>query len=65
MEGIIYDLRGNPIVSDAVKREATERLQDYVYKNQKKFQDWFTANGTRKPPLRYDIRSKEWIWLEG
>lgn len=63
MSGIIYDLKGNPIVSETVKREALEQLQDYIHKNQKKVQDWFTAYGTVRPPLRYDLSAKTWVWM--
>lgn len=61
---ILFDSRGRPIPNGEIRLRAAEQLQNYMVKNKSRFDDWFRANGPRRPPIFYNVEKKEWIWAE-
>lgn len=64
MSGILYDHRGQIIPNGGERKEAEEKLKEYMAKNQSMFQDWFNAHGITRPPIFYDTHRKEWYWKD-
>lgn len=64
MIGPIVDPMGRPVVDSTVRREAEEKLKDFISKNKGMFEDWVRQNGPVGFPIRYATDTKEWVWLE-
>jgi hypothetical protein len=64
-DGLILDPTGQPIKDKLLKEEATKKLEEYVHKYHSRFADWFRQYGqSTRPPIFYDMKAKEWIWIE-
>lgn len=62
---MLYDMQGNPIPSKELKERAAQQLKEYIVKYKQRFQDWFTMYGANKrPPIFYDTKTQEWVWVE-
>lgn len=61
---ILYDHRGLPIPDSETRKEAEERLKNYIQKFKSRFDDWFREHGMKRPPVYYNTEKKEWFWGE-
>lgn len=65
MSSLLLDMNGRPIPDAFIRKEAEEKLKDYVQKYTKRFQDWYTEHGAySRPPIRFCLREREWVWLD-
>lgn len=61
--GHLFDSHGKPIPPGEVREEAVGRLQDFIIKNKDLFEEHFKRNGPVRPPIKYHLSSKTWLWV--
>lgn len=61
--GFLVDINGQIIPDGELRARAASQLQEYVEKNKSRFNDWFIQNGTVRPPIKYDLKKQEWVWM--
>lgn len=62
--GGLVDIDGNLIPDGEDRKRAEEELKEYIEKHKRRFEDFFRENGPVRPPLKYNLSRREWLWLE-
>lgn len=61
---ILYDMRGRPIASPELRTKAEELLKEFMAKHHDMFQQWFRAEGIKRPPIFFNTDKIEWVWVD-
>lgn len=62
---MLYDSLGREIPDEKLRSMAMDKFNDFLNKHKDKFQQWFSQRGAYvKPPIKFDLKRKEWVWLD-